>query len=335
MSESPDYAALRKAALKVGTRITAACAVMVLAVIIAAAIFMLHQAQYPDVPSQAGPSIARIYVESNDMLKAMVVAGLAGILLAGLVGWLSARSAIRPLGHALALQRRFIQDASHELRTPLTILDARVQLAQQRTEPGSELGQTLAQIRTDTAALTATVEELLIAAAGTPADVTIEPIDVADVVERAVADLQQVAGNRGIALSFRPEGSCRVRVQPNSLRRAVVALLDNALAHTPPGGEVEVVASCQANNAVVAVSDTGSGIVGVDQSRIFERFVRTNAVGTGGQRSFGIGLALVREIAAGAGGNVEIAGTGPGGTTMKMTLPLADQSGRVGRVAGI
>ncbi|MCZ2401634.1 HAMP domain-containing histidine kinase [Paenarthrobacter sp. Z7-10] len=323
MSVSPDYTALRKAALKVGTRITVACAVMVIAVIIAAAVFMLHQGQHPDVPSPQGPSAARIYVESKDMLEAMVVAGLAGIILAGLVGWLSARSAIRPLGDALALQRRFIQDASHELRTPLTILDARVQLAQQRTEPGSALGHALMQIRTDTAALTATVEELLIAAAGDPVDEMIESIDVGEIAERAVADLQQVAGNRGIGLSFRQDAPCRARLQSNSLRRAVVALLDNALAHTPPGGNVTVITSRQGSKSVLTVSDTGAGIRGVDHSRIFERFVRTNAIGTGSQRSFGIGLALVREIAVGAGGSVEIAGTGPDGTIMKLTLPCA------------
>src|SRR6478736_4744582 len=93
---SPDQSTLRRASLKVAVRISAACA----------------------------------YLDSRDLLEAMIIAGLAGIALAGLVGWLSARSAIRPLGEALALQRRFVQDASHELRTPLAILDTRIQLAQ-------------------------------------------------------------------------------------------------------------------------------------------------------------------------------------------------------------
>ena len=54
------------------------------------------------------------------------------------------------------------------------------------------------------------------------------------------------------------------------------------------------------------------------------RFVRTSGPdGSGGQRSFGIGLALVREIATAAGGSVEVDRTGPSGTTMKLRLPLA------------
>ena len=162
--QSPDSRQLRRAALTVGLRIAVAIALMVAAVFVAAALYMLYLSDHPDV--DAADTSARVYVESNDMLKAMAVAGVAGILAAGGIGWLSARSAIRPLGKALELQRRFVQDASHELRTPLTILDSRVQLAQLKVAPGSDAAGLLAQIRLDTAALTTTVQELLLAATG-------------------------------------------------------------------------------------------------------------------------------------------------------------------------
>ena len=104
----------------------------------------------------------------------------------------------------------------------------------------------------------------------------------------------------------------------------MLALADNALAHTPPGGRVTITTSTEQHRAVITVADTGTGITGVDQARIFDRFVRTSGTGgSQGQRSFGIGLALVREIAVAAGGTVEVASTGPEGTVMKMTLPLA------------
>ncbi|MDD0859113.1 histidine kinase dimerization/phospho-acceptor domain-containing protein [Arthrobacter alpinus] len=157
-----------------GIRIAAAIALMVVAVIIAAAAYILYLSQ-PDVA--ASNTSARVYVESNDMLKAMVLAGFAGILAAGAIGWLSARSAIRPLGRALELQRRFVQEASHELRTPLTILDARIQLAEAKVQPGSDAARILGQVRQDTAALSATVQELLLAAtAGTEASA--DPISI-------------------------------------------------------------------------------------------------------------------------------------------------------------
>lgn len=315
-----DTPQLRRAAITVAIRIAAAIALMVIAVIIAAAIYMLYLSHHPDV--SASDTSTRVYVESNDMLKAMVVAGFAGIVAAGAIGWLSARSAIRPLGQALELQRRFVQDASHELRTPLTILDARVQLAQHKVDPETDAARLLGQIRADTAALSATVQELLLAATGgggAPA----EPVDVAAVVEDVLADLSDMASSLGIRLQSVHNGAPPVRILSNSLRRAVLGLVDNALNHTPRGGNITVSTGKASHTALISVTDTGTGISGIDRTRVFDRFAHTTEPSEGGRRSYGLGLALVREIAVAAGGTIEISSTGPHGTTMILTLPKA------------
>ena len=104
----------------------------------------------------------------------------------------------------------------------------------------------------------------------------------------------------------------------------MLALADNALTHTPDGGTITISASAEGSFAVIQVADTGAGITGVDPDRIFDRFVRAPGPGNApGKRSFGIGLALVREIASGAGGTVKVARTGPDGTTMRLALPVA------------
>lgn len=319
-SPSADSPALKRAAVVVGLRIAVAIAVMVVAVIIAASLYMLYVSHHPE--ASAAETSARVYVESNDMLKAMVFAGFAGIIAAGAIGWLSARSAIRPLGKALELQRRFVQDASHELRTPLTILDARVQLAEAKVEPGSETARILDLVRQDTAALSATVQELLLAAAGdlnTPAEL----MSVDTVVENVVAGMQDLAREGGLLLSATYDGGPRVRIQPNSLRRAVLGLVDNALNHTPEGGRITVAVEHTGRTVSIKVSDTGSGITGIAPARVFDRFAHSTDPAAGGRRSYGLGLALVREIAVAAGGTIEVAETGPHGTTMVLTLPAA------------
>ena len=331
-----DQDTLRRASLKVALRISAACAVLVLCLLAAATIYLVNKLAHPDLPGAAAAGKAYAYVDSKDLIEAMIIAGVIGIVLAGVVGWLSARSAIRPLGEALALQRRFVQDASHELRTPLAILDARIQLAQRDATPDSKPGQALGRIREDAATLTGIVNELLLAATGSTPNPPMEPVDLADVAASVAESLQELAARQDIRLAVSagvPAGSpgalpdggrALARIERNSLRRAVLALADNALAHTPPGGRVTISTAVERNHAVITVVDTGSGITGVDQARVFDRFVRTpGADGTGGQRSFGIGLALVREIATAAGGIVEVARTGPEGTTMRLALPLA------------
>lgn len=323
-SADPDQATLRKASLRIAVRISAACAVMVICLLAGAAIYLTNQLSHPELPRNAGSAADYTYLDYKDLLKALVIAGAAGIVLAGVIGWLSARSAIRPLGEAMALQRRFVQDASHELRTPLAILDARIQLAQRDAAPGSKPEQALARIRADTSTLTAIVNELLLAATGGAAESPADPIDIAAVTASVADSVRHIAQDLDIDISVTHDGRPLVRIDRNSLRRAVLALADNALAHTPPGGTITLATAASQRSAVITVTDTGSGITGVERERIFERFVRTpRPDGARGQRSFGIGLALVRDVATAAGGTVEIASTGPDGTTMTIRLPLA------------
>jgi two-component system OmpR family sensor kinase len=318
-----DRETLRRASLKVALRISAACAVLVLCLLAAATAYLMNKLAHPDLPNSTGAGKAYTYLDSRDLIEGMILAGVAGVVLAGIVGWLSARSAIRPLGEALALQRRFVQDASHELRTPLTILDTRIQLAQRKATPDSETGQALAQIREDAATLTGIVNELLVAATGSAPGPSLEPVEVANIVESVTRGLQELAEQQGVGLAFSFSGAPLARIDPGSLRRAVLALADNALAHTRAGGSISISAVVEGQQAVIRVADTGSGITGVDPDRIFDRFVRTAGTDeTQGKRSFGIGLALVREIASAAGGTVEVARTGPEGTTMRLALPL-------------
>jgi signal transduction histidine kinase len=282
----------------------------------------MSQLSHPAVTGTEAPDYA--YLDAKDLLKALIITGVTGVVLAGCIGWLSARSAIRPLGDAMTLQRRFVQDASHELRTPLAILDARIQLAQRDTLPDSAPGKALALIREDTATLTAIINELLLAATGATSAPPTEPTDLAAVTASVAESLKQVADELAISIILADEGRPLARIDPNSLRRAVLALADNALAHTPAGGQVTLSTAAADDQAVIVVTDTGTGITGVDQTRVFERFVRAARPDeTRPERSFGIGLALVRDIATGAGGTVEIAHTGPDGTSMKISLPLA------------
>lgn len=317
---STDSPQLRRAAITVGLRIAVAIAVMVAAVIVTAALYMLYLSHHRDLFS--ADTSTRVYIESNDMLKAMLLAGFVGILAAGAIGWLSARSAIRPLGRALELQRRFVQDASHELRTPLTILDARVQLAELKVTHDPDAAKLLGQIRQDTAALSATVQELLLAATGEHST-AIERLSLPSVVDEVSANLVDLAASRGIRLLTTHHGVAHVLIAPNSFRRAILGLIDNGINHTLEGGTVEICTAHSRGKAIITVSDNGGGIVGIDPARVFERFAHGSTAARGGPRSYGLGLALVHEIAVAAGGSIRVAATGPSGTTMELVLPIS------------
>ncbi|MGT2426683.1 sensor histidine kinase [Amnibacterium kyonggiense] len=113
----------------------------------------------------------------------------------------------------------------------------------------------------------------------------------------------------------------RVGLSEASLRRALVVLIDNAVAHSPDGSRVQVAAEVERGRAVVRVRDEGGGIVGIDVEQVFERFA--HGPDRGRRRGFGIGLSLVRDLAVRHGGRVVVESTSDTGTTMRLELPTA------------
>ena len=259
------------------------------------------------------------------LLEAFLVAGLAGLGVSAGVGVVLARRAVRPLAAALALQRRFVADASHELRTPLTLLTTRAQLVRRtlRTATTADIGSVRSDVERLVAEahhLTAILDDLLLAVdpRETRANEQVSlPSVVADVVESA----RPQAVEHGVVLSAAIVGRPPlVRGTHAALRRAVTALVDNAVRHAHR--EVRVVVSTGGGDVVVDVTDDGPGIAPEVASTLFDRFATSPSDGVAGSsRRYGIGLALVSEIAARHGGSVSATGTGQRGATLRLRIP--------------
>jgi two-component system, OmpR family, sensor kinase len=272
---------------------------------------------------QAALDITDAERERHRLYAALAAAGIAGLLVAVVVGAAIARRSIAPLGDALARQERFVADASHELRTPLTQLHLRAQLL----ERGLASGADAEQVRADARALVAgtrhlgdIVQELLLAAQLREQPLATGPVDLAHLARDAVEAESARAAQRGIALTVRAEQVAPVRGLATPLRRVLAALLDNAIAHTPAGGHVQIRLASGPDAATVScvVEDDGEGFPPGDREAIFERFARG---GHGDRRRFGLGLALVREVVQAHGGTVRADGRPGEGATFTLVLP--------------
>lgn len=259
--------------------------------------------------------------ERHRLLAALLVAGGLGVLLSALAGVLLARRSMRPLAESLAMQRRFVADASHELRTPLTLLSTRVQLLARQLRRGDAPAESEVDgVLSDTRRLADILEDLL-AAADTRSSVAHDEVDLAVVVAEAVASAGATAQERGKQLTVTGTPTATVRGSESSLRRAVLALVDNALDHATSTVEVDV--STGRGHCRVAVSDDGPGIDEDVLPRVFERFASAREPGSE-RRHYGLGLALVADVAAAHGGKVEAGRrTGGRGAVLTLTLPLA------------
>jgi signal transduction histidine kinase len=272
---------------------------------------------------QALLDLSADHAERYRLLEAFLVSGVAGLLLAAAVGAWLARRAVTPMAEALTLQRRFVADASHELRTPLTLLSTRAQLIRRALRQGRATDTIEADVHglvTDAHHLSDILDDMLLAAdpRESPTD---ELVRLPVVVAKAVESARPLAQERAVRLSVDDTGlPPPVTGGQAALRRAVTALLDNAIRHAT--SEVRVTLSAAGGDAVIDVADDGPGVAPEMTATLFTRFATSQ--GDGGpaaRRRYGLGLALVSDIATQHGGSVSVVADGHPGATMRIRLP--------------
>jgi signal transduction histidine kinase len=264
------------------------------------------------------------------LLMSLGFAELAGILASIAVAVLFTRRSVRPLAQALALQRRFVADASHELRAPLTVLHTRAQMLARRAADGDADAVTgdAAALVSDTRALADIVDDLLASATMTAGTAPRGVVDLSAVAAAVCDSATAHAETLGVTIAFASEPASRLEVVGSeaALRRALTSLIDNALAHEHDGGTVDVRASRRDGRVIVSVADDGVGIDAEASVGLFTRFSH-GVDHTGARRQpYGIGLALVREIAQAHDGDITVESTPGHGATFTLTLPAAPDS---------
>jgi signal transduction histidine kinase len=243
---------------------------------------------------------------------------LRGVLwlstLAGVAGLLVLRRALAREARAVARERAFLAGVTHELRTPLTAIRVLGEtLAEGRGEP-REYGALVAR---ESERLESLVERVLTLTRVEQVP-RFGPVDPVELLRSAVALVAPRAERRSTRIECRVEPDLpECRWEGEAVRRAVLNLLDNAVAHGREGGRVEASVSSDREEVRLSVADDGPGIGRTDRRRVFGRFERgrTNAPGTG------LGLYLVEEVARAHGGRVDLVTAEGRGSTFTLVLP--------------
>ncbi|WP_457101268.1 sensor histidine kinase [Microbacterium sp. P5_E9] len=322
MTDAEDRVRVRRASTAVGVWVAAASAVIIASGvgILVAVILVTSRPERGEVGRGQDHDGDHVVVDVDRVVPWIIVLGIVGVLLLALVAWLAASRSVRPLAEALQAQRNFVSDASHELRTPLTALTSRIQIVQRRHTRGESLDETIADLRRNAATMDDVLTDLLLSAEGDAAGPA-EPSDVRRGLESAVQALTPLADDANVAIEVAAGKELRASIPSVTLTRLCVALVDNAIQHAPPGSGIRVSAVVAGRSVQIRVSDHGPGIREADAERIFERFARAGE--TGRRRGFGLGLALVRDVATRYGGTVAVETTSPQGTTFLLVLPSA------------
>lgn len=275
---------------------------------------------------QVAYGLAEQQEELNRLLFALVASGLIATIAAAAIGLVLARRSIRPLADALALQRRFVADAGHELRTPLTLLSTRAQLLRRHVSSSAvaatdeEVRSGLDEIVDDSRALTEIVQDLLTAADPRQTAET-EGVDLGELAGAVARSAEGRAAERAVRIDVEAPTGALVTGAPVSLRRMIVALLDNALDHA--GTLVRLTVTASRDRVTLTIEDDGPGFSASVDSRAFERFATARDAQPGEDRArhYGLGLALVAEVVARHRGTVDAANRPGGGAVVTVRLP--------------
>ncbi|WP_214316639.1 sensor histidine kinase [Nonomuraea sediminis] len=217
-------------------------------------------------------------------------------------------------------QRRFVANASHELRTPLTINRTLVDVAVRRpdaTEDVRRLGESLLLVNARHERL---IDGLLALTEGEQAVLDRRPFDLQDVAEHVLDQAAGEAAEREVAihrlLDPAPTAGEAVLVE-----RLVQNLVENAIRHNHPKGEVWVTTRRRGGIVELVVANSGLQVAPYEIETIFEPFRRLHGDRLRSDRGSGLGLSIVRVITEAHGGTVIASPREEGGLTITVELP--------------
>lgn len=252
-----------------------------------------------------------------------------------LCGWWLAGIAMEPVRESYQRLKQFTADASHELRNPIAVIQTNVQVALADANPDPEFQRSqLEAIERITRRLGRLIDDLLFLARhdGGIINQKRESCNLSQILSEVGEEQQAIAQQKQITLEFpNQESKLFVSGDRDRLGRLFTNLISNAIAYTPTGGKVQIIAqlSTSQNQIQVQIKDTGIGIPEAELSQIFERFYRyqpqksskfsaksINPMTSGS----GLGLAIAKAIAESHQGKINVESKVGQGTTFTVVL---------------
>ena len=228
--------------------------------------------------------------------------------------------AARPMEEAMQREKQFVADASHDLKTPLSVILANNAILRENPEATVEsLDRWLDSTQVAAERMRQLIGQMLtLADVERPdAPLEIETVDLANIAMKAELELESLAYEKNVQLDTDIPDECLIRGNADYLLRIVSSLLENALKYEPSGGKVLLSLTQEKKKAVLSVKNRGSQIAQEDIPHVFDRFYRSDKSRKNETGSFGLGLAITKEMTEKLGGKITVE-SGKEGTTFRV-----------------
>jgi len=218
------------------------------------------------------------------------------------------------------MQKDYISNISHELKTPVTVIRSSLEAICDGTVSGEKAAEYQQQMLKESIALQRLVNDMLELSRLQNKDFPIEKeeMDLLLALEDARRAVRVLAQEKDITIFYEKNATeCRMKGDYGRLRQMFMAALDNAIKYSNPGGKIIIESNNHGAEVAISIRDYGCGIPPEELSHIFSRFYR------GGQlkeKGSGLGLSIIKSIAARHDIQVEIQSVWQEGTTLLFTI---------------
>lgn len=228
---------------------------------------------------------------------------------------------IRQLREVDRLKNHLISNLSHELKTPISLITGYAELLEDRYPDEPLVAGILDGSRRLAEHLNSLLDYSALISGTMPLYVT--DVCLPEIVDHALAIEEAALQRRGLRpeVAIAPDAPC-VRGDARRVTQILLALLDNAIKHTPPGGRLGVAIVPEGGGYRLTVWDSGPGVEASERRRIFEPFHQVDA-GERPNGGLGLGLAIVDRLAALHGGRASMESRPEGGSCFHVVLPAA------------
>lgn len=229
------------------------------------------------------------------------------------------------LEDAFARLARFSSDIAHELRTPINNIRGEIEVTLGKTRSPEEYREVLGSALEECLRVSRMIDSLLfLARAENPrTEIRREMLDVGKELASVREFYDPAAADAGVRLDLSVSGAITAPLDRTLFQRAIGNLIENALAHTNPGGHISMEALRDDGMLRISVADDGCGIPAEHLPHVFERFHRVDPARSKNSGGAGLGLAIVKSVANLHGGDAQIQSSAGSGTRVTLRMPAS------------
>ncbi len=219
------------------------------------------------------------------------------------------------------VRREFLSNIAHELRTPLMVASGYLQAIKKGMVSEEQFNATIDTVLRNVDQITTLANDLLFLQEIELVLPEFQPVDIIEVVNEVINKYEEKAQARQVIVKVKGDRNVpKVRGDAQSLERAIIALVDNAIKFSAPNGEVEIRFTEQGDRVRTSVEDHGIGIAPEIRPRIFDRFFHLDKSGNELYSGLGIGLSITRQVIQQHQGTLDVESEAGKGSKFSISL---------------